>query len=36
MKEKIVYEESSGNVFADLEIENSEEALTKSDKKLTL
>ncbi len=32
MKEKIVYEESSGNVFADLGIENPEEALAKSER----
>ena len=31
MKKKIVYEESSGNVFADLGIENPEEALAKSE-----
>lgn len=31
MKKKIVYEDSSGNVFADLGIENSEEALAKSE-----
>ena len=31
MKKKIVYEESSGNVFADLGIENAEEALAKSE-----
>ncbi len=31
MKKKIEYEESSGNVFADLGIENPEEALAKSE-----
>lgn len=31
MKKKIVCEESSGNVFADLGIENPEEALAKSE-----
>jgi predicted XRE-type DNA-binding protein len=31
MKKKIVYEESSGNVFADLGFENPEEALAKSE-----
>lgn len=31
MKKKIVYEESSGNVFADLGIKNPEEALAKSE-----
>lgn len=31
MKKKIVYEESSGNVFADLGIENPEEALAKAE-----
>ena len=31
MKEKIKYEESSGNVFADLGIENAEEALAKAE-----
>ncbi len=31
MKKKIKYEESSGNVFADLGIENPEEALAKSE-----
>jgi predicted XRE-type DNA-binding protein len=31
MKKKIVYEESSGNIFADLGIENPEEALAKSE-----
>lgn len=31
MKKKIKYEDSSGNVFADLGIENSEEALAKSE-----
>ena len=31
MTRKIKYEESSGNVFADLGIENPEEALTKSE-----
>ncbi|MFI0435727.1 MAG: hypothetical protein ACH350_08420 [Parachlamydiaceae bacterium] len=31
MKKKIVYEESSGNVFTDLGIENPEEALAKSE-----
>ena len=31
MKKKIKYEESSGNVFADLGIENAEEALAKSE-----
>lgn len=31
MKKKIDYEESSGNVFADLGIENPEEALAKSE-----
>lgn len=31
MTRKIKYEESSGNVFADLDIENPEEALTKSE-----
>jgi predicted XRE-type DNA-binding protein len=31
MKKKIVYEESSGNVFADLDFENPEEALAKSE-----
>ncbi len=31
MKKKIVYEESSGNVFADLCIENPEETLAKSE-----
>lgn len=31
MKKKIVYEESSGNVFADLGSENPEEALAKSE-----
>lgn len=31
MKKKIVYEESSGNVFADLGKENPEEALAKSE-----
>ena len=31
MKKKIVYEESSGNVFADLGVENPEEALAKSE-----
>ncbi len=31
MKKKIVYEESSGNVFADLGIENPGEALAKSE-----
>lgn len=31
MKEKIIYEESSGNVFADLGFENPEEALAKSE-----
>lgn len=31
MKKMIAYEESSGNVFADLGIENSEEALAKSE-----
>ena len=31
MKKKIIHEESSGNVFADLGIENPEEALAKSD-----
>lgn len=31
MKKKIDYKESSGNVFADLNIENPEEALAKSE-----
>lgn len=31
MKKKIAYEDSSGNVFADLGIENPEEALAKSE-----
>ena len=31
MRKKIVYEESSGNVFADLGIENPEETLAKSE-----
>ena len=31
MKKKIHYEESSGNVFADLGLENPEEALAKSE-----
>lgn len=31
MKKKSLYEESSGNVFADLGIENPEEALAKSE-----
>lgn len=31
MKNKIVYEESSGNVFADLGVDNPEEALAKSE-----
>lgn len=31
MKKKIVYKESSGNVFADLGIENPEEALAKAE-----
>lgn len=31
MKKKVVYEESSGNVFADLGVENPEEALAKSE-----
>lgn len=31
MKKKIEYEESSGNVYADLGIENPEEALAKSE-----
>lgn len=31
MKKKIEYEDSSGNVFADLGIENPEEALAKSE-----
>lgn len=31
MKKKIQYEESSGNVFADLGIENPEEALAKAE-----
>ncbi len=31
MKKKIVYEESSGNVFADLGVKNPEEALAKSE-----
>lgn len=31
MKKKILYEESSGNVFADLGVENPEEALAKSE-----
>ncbi|MBS0622354.1 MAG: XRE family transcriptional regulator [Verrucomicrobia bacterium] len=31
MKKKIIYEDSSGNVFADLGIENPEEALAKSE-----
>lgn len=31
MKKKIHYEESSGNVFADLGFENAEEALAKSE-----
>lgn len=31
MKKKIIYEESSGNVFEDLNIEHPEEALAKSE-----
>lgn len=31
MKRKIVFEDSSGNVFADLGVENPEEALAKSE-----
>lgn len=31
MKDKIMYEESSGNIYADLEFENPEEALAKSE-----
>ena len=31
MKKKIVYEDSSGNVFADLGVENPEETLAKSE-----
>lgn len=31
MKKEIEYEESSGNVFLDLDVENPEEALAKSE-----